>query len=119
PLQGSSQLAAPRDGDQEQGDCLISSARAQSFDELAHVRKQPSISRRVAAPFLIHARAAAVQKGNLEAGLAQLPARILIPAGMALNAVQANEVGAGRRNLGSGTRRVTAIAPAITVRCRK
>ena len=63
------------------------------LQELGDILKQTPETGGVAAGFLVHAGAATIEERHHEAGLTQFTAGVLIPAGMALDAMQANDLG--------------------------
>src|SRR5438552_3820418 len=63
------------------------------LQELGDILKQAAETGGVAAGFLVHAGAATIEERHREAGRAQFTAGVLVPASMALDAMQANDLG--------------------------
>src|SRR5262249_56355300 len=99
--------AAPGDRHQEHGRLAGAAQRPQ---ELPQVVEQAAEAGGVAALLLVEARAAAVEEGDGETGLGEARAGVFVPAAVALDAVEADHLGAR----GAG-RRVAAVAPAVAV----
>src|SRR5207247_1208386 len=86
--------------------------------EFSDVIEQPAITRRIASSLLVEAGTTTVEERDEIASLAESGTRVLIPTGMALDAVNADHVGA-RRGCGLGGRSIAAIVAAIAVAGRE
>src|SRR5437899_227151 len=90
-LQRHRQFAAPRNADQNRAACGLRSAKR--VHVLGHIVEETAKTGRIAATFLILSGAAPFEEGNAEAGLREDTTRMVVPAGMTLNAVQTYQLG--------------------------
>ena len=90
-LQGNREFAAPTDGMEENR-----AGWHRRLQEFGEVVEKTSESRCVAPGQFVYTRAAAIEIADAEARSTQLFRRILIPAAVTLNAVQAYDGGFGR-----------------------
>src|SRR5690242_12544432 len=89
-LQRDRELAAPGDGEKKSS--AFGVRCSEMFKEFGDVVEEAAKAGGVPARRLVATRAASVQKGDIEAGAGQALAGILIPAGVALDAVDADDL---------------------------
>src|SRR6516225_7886514 len=91
--QACGKFTAPRDRQQHHRRAVFG-LRQPAIDEIGDVIEQAAKARRIAAIALVQTRTAAIEVIDRVSRRAQAAARVLVPATVALDAMQANDVGA-------------------------